>query len=145
MYSNIAHFKEALSLFINQEELYGSEFNLHVTYDRMGTLTYLKAIRKLGDFCFFNATWNTHVFIVVVVLWRCQVMTNICCVVFLFSAPGPKVDDSKKLWLLIAIATGSTVFVLAVVVIAIVAVTKKRQDKLIYLALHADAIIRVHT
>ena len=29
MYSNIAHFKEALSLFINQEELYGNEFNLH--------------------------------------------------------------------------------------------------------------------
>ena len=24
------------------------------TYDRMGTLTYLKAIRKLGDFCVFN-------------------------------------------------------------------------------------------
>ena len=24
------------------------------TYDRMGTLTYLKAIRKLGDFCFFD-------------------------------------------------------------------------------------------
>ena len=64
---------------------------------------------------------------------------------FFFSAPGPKVDDSKKLWLLIAIATGSTVFVLAVVVIAIVAVTKKRQDKLIYLTLHVDAMIRVHT
>ena len=30
MYSNIGHFKEALSLFISQEELYGSEFNLHV-------------------------------------------------------------------------------------------------------------------
>ena len=30
MYSNIGHFKEALILFINQEELYGSEFNLHV-------------------------------------------------------------------------------------------------------------------
>ncbi|CAH3018214.1 unnamed protein product [Porites evermanni] len=43
------------------------------------------------------------------------------------SGIGPKVDDSKKLWLLIAIATGSTVFVLAVVVIAIVAVTKKRK------------------
>ena len=54
-------------------------------------------------------------------------------------------DDSKKLWLLIAIATGSTVFVLAVVVIAIVAVTKKRQDKLIYLQLYGHAMIRVHT
>ena len=92
-----------------------------------------------------SSTWNAHVFIVVAVLWRCQVLTNICYVVFLFSAPGPKVDDSKKLWLLIAIATGSTVFVLAVVVIAIVAVTKKRQDKLIYLTLHVDAMIRVHT
>ena len=92
-----------------------------------------------------SSTWNAHVFIVIAVLWRCQVLTNICCVVFLFSAPGPKVDDSKKLWLLIAIATGSTVFVLAVVVIAIVAVTKKRQDKLIYLQLHGDAMIRVHT
>ena len=92
-----------------------------------------------------SSTWNAHVFIVVAALWKCQVLTNICCVVFPFSTPGPKVDDSKKLWLLIAIATGSTVFVLAVVVIAIVAVTKKRQDKLIYLALHADAMIRVHT
>lgn len=54
-------------------------------------------------------------------------------------------DDSKKLWLLIAIATGSTVFVLAVVVIAIVAVTKKRQDKIIYLQLHGDAMIKVHS
>ena len=30
MYSNVAHSKEAQSLFINQEELYRSEFNLHV-------------------------------------------------------------------------------------------------------------------
>ena len=30
MYSNIAHSKEALSVFINQEELYGNEFNLPV-------------------------------------------------------------------------------------------------------------------
>ena len=92
-----------------------------------------------------SSTWNAHVFIVLALLWRYQVLTSVCCVVFLFSAPGPKVDDGKKLWLLIAIATGSTVFVLAVVVIAIVAVTKKRQDKLIYLTLHVDAMIRVHT
>ena len=98
------------------------------TYGRMGTLTYLKAIQNWA--IFVSLTWNVHVFVVVAVLWRCQVLTNIFCVVFPFSAPGPKVDDSKKLWLLIAIATGSTVFVLAVVVVAIVAVTKKRQDKL---------------